>query len=255
MTRALLIVCCLCAAAPAPAAVVEAPADDVRVLVLDLEGAEVPADRRASIVGLIAARLAQNPRLDVVAGADLRRLADLEADRQRMGCDQTSCLAEIADAMGADLVVFGDVAQLGATLVLNLNMFDSKRARSVGRTSVRGADLGELAARVDVAVDELARPTLAERGIAPSAPPPAASTTADAGGGVWLGVVAPAALVVVGVVVAAGGLAFDLSSPTSADGTLDGGDFVGPTLMAAGVAGIAAGAGLALAVGAGGDDG
>lgn len=52
-----------------------------------------------------------------------------------MGCGDSSCLAEIAGAMGAEFVVFGDVGKLGETFVINLNLFDNNAVRpSVGRS-------------------------------------------------------------------------------------------------------------------------
>ena len=55
------------------------------------------------------------------------------------GCDEgsTSCLAELAGAMGARLVLFGDLGKLGDTTVVSLNLFLSDQAQSAGRETVR----------------------------------------------------------------------------------------------------------------------
>src|SRR5262249_36153810 len=103
-----------------------------RALVLDLVGDAVGEQTRKSITGLVVVRLAKDPRIDVVSGQELKGLANLEADKQQSGCDD-SCLAEIAGAMDAQLVVNGFVGRLGSLYVVNLSLFDAKKARAIGR--------------------------------------------------------------------------------------------------------------------------
>ncbi len=232
-------------ATPAAPATPRGAGARLRVLVLDFEGQQVDAESRSGLVGLVAARIAQTPELDVVAGADLRRMVELEAEKQTVGCTASSCLAEIAGAMGAELVVFGDLSRVGSTMILNLNTYDAARAQSVGRVSVRGRDLDEIVAKLDPAVLELMRPTLVAHGIA---------APGDGGGGVWTAIVLPAALVAAGVAAAGGGFAFDLLSPTSSNDEFDGEDLVGPALYGVAAIGVATGAGL-LVLGAAAEDG
>lgn len=87
--------------------------------------------------------------VEVLTREDLRKAAELDAERQAMGCDAHSCLAELAQAMGAGIVVYGSVGTFGDALTLELSAFDADGASSRGRKVLRATDLGALS---DVAV-------------------------------------------------------------------------------------------------------
>ena len=94
----------------------------------------------AVLTGIVAAAAAETPELDVVTAEDLRRALDQEASLRWLGCDdKASCLAEIANAMGARLVLYGTAGQLDDELVVTLQLLDSQSgsgqrgvARAVG---------------------------------------------------------------------------------------------------------------------------
>jgi len=107
--------------------------------------ADVQAARTLS--SLAAIELARDKRFDVLSTADLREVVALEGEKQALGCDvdSSSCLAEVAGAMGARFVVFGQLGKLGTAPVLTLSLYDSDEGRTPGRVLVRGADSGEIA--------------------------------------------------------------------------------------------------------------
>ena len=146
----------------APPASAAPPATRVRVLVLEPTGSTVEPALRTAIGGLVASELGRYDVLDVLAADDVRKAVELEADRQAAGCTTDSCLAEVAGALGARLVVFGDAAQLGTVAVLNLNLYDSERAVSAGRVTISAPSLGDLPARLPQGVAELVARTLEE---------------------------------------------------------------------------------------------
>lgn len=118
-------------------------------------------DNAASVVTeLVTTALGKDPRLEVLSSADVRRQLELEANKQAVGCDDrgASCLAEVAGAMGAQLVVSGQLGQLDDVIILTLNLFDSAQGRAVGRVAVQETSLKALSARVDGAVQELTAP-------------------------------------------------------------------------------------------------
>src|SRR5438552_1724168 len=84
-----------------------APAERVKVLVLDVKSKALSASEVETLTSLITAHLARYPQLDVMSSVDIKRLVDLEAQKQSAGCDAGACLSELAGAMGADLVFFG----------------------------------------------------------------------------------------------------------------------------------------------------
>ncbi|HEY4220022.1 MAG TPA: hypothetical protein VGO62_01740 [Myxococcota bacterium] len=128
---------------PPPPPVQAAPAKPTRyrLLVLDLKSSDVDKATVDILQGLVAAGLSEYPELDVVSGDDVKQLVSLQASRQTVGCSEdASCLAEIADALGAQLVVFGNVGKLGDSLVMNINLFDSIKAAGLGRIVVQAED-------------------------------------------------------------------------------------------------------------------
>jgi hypothetical protein len=240
---ALALTLAAAAHAQAPAA---GEAKRVKVLVLDPTGANVEPAVLATVGGLISVELGKIPELDVITQTDVKKIAALEAEKQGVGCEESSCLAELAGAMGARLVVFGDANKLGSLTVINLSLFDSTKAQSIGRVSLQAGTVEEIPQRVPAAVNDLVRNALAQEGIrvADSAPPASATTTASAApsdGGGPMGTVWMVGLIGVGAVLGLGGVGYDLVSPTSGDGALNGFDAIGPGLVGVGLAAVAVG--------------
>jgi hypothetical protein len=153
----------------APALQEAAPADKprFRLLVLELKGNDVDAATVKTLEGIVTAGLAEYPELDVVSGEDLKNLLQLEAERETMGCDaDAACMAEIADALGAELVVFGNTGRLDGSLVVNLNLFDSRKAIGLGRIVVQSESTKRLPRRLRPKLRELVGKFYADRGLA-----------------------------------------------------------------------------------------
>jgi hypothetical protein len=126
----------------------------------------VTVNEAGLVTELVTAALGAEPRFEVLSSADVRRQLEIEADRRTLGCDENaqSCLAEIAGAMGAQLVVYGKLGALGDVIILTLNLFDSSQGKAVGRTVVKEPSLAKVSERVDGAVKELIAPYLAKLG-------------------------------------------------------------------------------------------
>ena len=134
------------------------PTGRIKALVLDVQSSDLSPSEVNTLTSLVTAHLARYPQLDVLSGADLKRLVDLEAQKQSAGCDEGSCLSEIAGAIGAQLVFFGQAGKLGSTIVVTLNVFDANKGQAVGRQVIEARDLGQLPALVGPAVDQMVRP-------------------------------------------------------------------------------------------------
>ncbi|MBI1945246.1 MAG: hypothetical protein HYS27_06095 [Deltaproteobacteria bacterium] len=210
-------------------AVVEPPP---RILVLVPKGETVPVEVRHAIASTLTVELGKTGRFTALSSSELSQLTELEADKQATGCDTSSCLGEIAGALGARFVVFGDATQLGALLVVNLSLFDVERAASVQRTSFEVRDQADIPARARAAASALTVGGLT---------PDASSTSTSSSTPAPLPLL-PVTLLVAGGVVVAGGLTFDAVSPTSNNHALDAGDFVGPAALLSGAAILVVGA-------------
>lgn len=140
--------------------------EPTRVLVLDLKSNGVDEAAVRTLNSLVAVAAAEIPIFDVVSGADVQQMIALEAERQQLGCDAqgASCLAELAGAIGAQVVLFGDVGKLGELYVINLNLFDSIQLKSIGRATLNARDLGDLPPLLHDKIALLAKPLLVAAG-------------------------------------------------------------------------------------------
>lgn len=151
-----------------------------RVLVLDVEAVGVDVNDAKAATRVIAAAAGDVDGVEVVSADDLRRLAALEAEKSAAGCSDTSCLAEIAGALGAEKVLFGSLSKLGATTTASLSLYTASTG-AIERASVDVADLSGLAPVLRTMVGKLLH------GDTAAAAPAAASTAPP--GNPWFGVV------------------------------------------------------------------
>jgi hypothetical protein len=145
------------------------PAADgpVRVLVLDIQPGSLEAGTARAAGDLVTVALSERRGVEVASGADIQRAMELEGEKAALGCDDDSCLAELAGALGADLVVFGRGSTLGSVNILYLSLFDSTTGKTVGRVTIEFDDASELLHKVPPAVGRLADTELAKRGATP----------------------------------------------------------------------------------------
>jgi hypothetical protein len=126
--------------------------------------AAVPTPTRATAVLLtdvVSTAVARDGRVDVITASELRRALALETLRQQAGCTDTSCLAELAGAVGARWIVFGSIGALGDELVLTLQLYDSSTATIANRVVWRAADERALADRAEAEAAGLIAPAIA----------------------------------------------------------------------------------------------
>lgn len=133
------------APSPSPAAV-----DDERisVAVMDLAGSEgVDTTLLTSLSGVVSQELDQLGAFRAISTNEIKQMLEFEGMKQTLGCDEMSCLAELGGALGVDYIISGSVARVGESYLLQLQLTDIRRAKSVERVS-REYD-GDLAGLVD----------------------------------------------------------------------------------------------------------
>jgi hypothetical protein len=187
---------------------------------------------------------------DVTSAADMRAMLGIEGEKRAAGCEsQDQCMSEVAQALGAEVLVHGSVGRFGAVYAVTLNLFDAKSNRAIAREQVDSEKLELLQKKVDAASRRLA---LAYQG----KPVEAVAIPEDSAGasmpmlvaGAGLGVLG-AAGVVVGAVLA-GSAGSTLSDPLSSGANKASAETTQPVYVAAAAAGgvvAAAGAGLVAA--------
>lgn len=208
-----------------------------RVLVLDLTANGVAPEVARTLSDVVAAAVGREPGFNVKSAGDIRAQLGREASQELLGCneaDGTCNVAEIAGALGAELIVFGSVGVLGTRTIVSTNLYDTEHQLSAGREQVELDDLSDGSRAVSLAVARLfghADPV--------TAPPPPSPLPAIVGG---IG----AGALVVGSVAAAWG-AFVQGDATSGGAAKEAGVVVLPVGAAVAGAGLVAG-GVAVAL-------
>lgn len=140
-------------AAPTPAPT-SAAKERALLLVLDVDAAHLPPVDRDGLGEALTLALTRRLDLDVQSMRALAARAQLGAEQQAAGCDTSSCLAEIANAMGARYVAYSRVVRLGDNQLMRLDIFDSDTGRTVALASQQGS-LSTLFDGTDHLVDAL----------------------------------------------------------------------------------------------------
>ena len=111
-----------------PVTQAQAQEEQPRVLLMDLKNNGLDENLVKTINSLLTVNMTNYTQFNVMSGNDVKQLVALEMEKQTMGCsDDGSCLAEIAGAMGATLVIFGDAGKIDVMLI-NLSLFNAEEA-------------------------------------------------------------------------------------------------------------------------------
>ncbi|RMG13201.1 MAG: hypothetical protein D6729_15360 [Deltaproteobacteria bacterium] len=97
---------------------------------IDPTGAEVLTD-------LILEALLTRHGVQAIGPAEIQDALSLEAQRQLLGCSESSCLAEIGGALGARYVIGGRLVKFGSVHVLTLRLFDMEETAARNRAAVK----------------------------------------------------------------------------------------------------------------------
>src|SRR6185437_9656523 len=133
-----------------------APAPKPRVLVMDFRNDGVDAKVVAIIRDALTAHLAKLGSVDVMSTEDVRRQVDIDQQKSAaLGCSLESCMAEVANALGADYILFGNIGTLGGLFEGNMSLLDAKKSASIGRETIEVHSIEELPSSVRDAGDRL----------------------------------------------------------------------------------------------------
>ncbi len=132
---------CLFAANPQP---VKLGATSINVI-------DIPASRADFYTDFLAERLTREG-FKVVTPREISTALGLERQKQLLGCpeDATSCLAEVANALGVDGIVIGDAARVSGRYQVTLKIVASSNAQRIGGYTGSATTEAEL-------LDELSR--------------------------------------------------------------------------------------------------
>jgi hypothetical protein len=127
----------LCAAALLWAPVAGA----AQIVVLDLKPAGGGARELALALNpLLVAELSKIDGMSVVSASDVRALLEHESNKAALGCDEASCMTDIAGSLGAELLATPTVSMVGRDVIITLTLIQVDGAKVVRRSTgkVRG---------------------------------------------------------------------------------------------------------------------
>jgi hypothetical protein len=114
-------------------------------------------ERLASVTtDAIVAELRKLTRLSVIGMDEVRALLDLEAEKQLVGCTDESCMAEIVEALGADVLIVGQVQKIGDGRVFGLKRLDARHPEAATQVNQQlDAEDAAVLAMVGPAIEQL----------------------------------------------------------------------------------------------------
>ncbi len=117
----------------------------------------------AGVSAQVSARIAEVARgatgAEVLSADEISTLLEHERDKQLAGCEQDSCLAEVADALGADVIVQARLSRVDGGYAISISALDAVAAKPIAAVDERWG--GEPLLLLDVirpAVDRLFAP-------------------------------------------------------------------------------------------------
>lgn len=103
--------------------------------VLDLRAAGLPEELAVNLTQLLAAELKSVEGATVISRDDIASMLRMEQDKLLLGCDDSSCMAEIGGALGVDMLVAGQVGKVAQSYVISLRMIQPAEAKVASRIS------------------------------------------------------------------------------------------------------------------------
>jgi len=124
---------------PAPSAapasippVVDAPhasGSKPKIVVMDVLVQDVDAKIAAPLTEVLSTEIGRLQKFEVITSRDIATMVGFTAEKQKMGCDDVSCIAEIGGSLGAELIVGSSVGKVGDTFVVNIKLIDTRKVK------------------------------------------------------------------------------------------------------------------------------
>lgn len=144
-----------------------------------LNTASLPAGEGDLFTELLAQDLA-SLGVKVLTSRDVGAVVGLERQKELLGCAESSCVAELSNALGVDGLITGDVVVLGGAYVLTVKVLSAKDGGTLAWFNGRSPSSKEVPDALLAAARDVAR-QLASAWNRPELAPPAALVTAPAG--------------------------------------------------------------------------
>ena len=136
----------------------------IKVAVMDLRGsASIPEELRLALGDTVPETIDELGPFKAISSQDVVKMLQYEAHAQSLGCDDPSCLSQLGDALGADFLVTGNLTQANETVVIQLQLMNTRGGGVENRVSRERVGTGSgLFDAVRLAAKLLMRPILGQ---------------------------------------------------------------------------------------------
>lgn len=100
-------------------------AEPITLAVVDLQDKGAGLGICGNLTDTVTVALSKLGVFRVLSRADIQKMLEMEQQKQMLGCDDASCLAEIGGALGVGLLVTGSVGKVGTGFIVNLTLTDT----------------------------------------------------------------------------------------------------------------------------------
>jgi hypothetical protein len=141
--------------------------------------AKLPKEMAAFCTDHVSQRLSSKG-MRVITSSEIGAMLGLERQKQLLGCSATagSCMAELADALGADASLLGSIGQFGGVFVVNLQVIQTPSLAVIASYSGKARGEEELLDVLNAGADAVATQMLAA--LRPAVKPPDAPLATSA---------------------------------------------------------------------------
>jgi hypothetical protein len=131
-------------------------AEPERIVVTPLQAQRLVDEGLVVLLGDLMLTELDKTDYKVLGYSDMEAMLDNEAQKSLADCEFTSCLAELGDAMGANLLLHSNLGKIGEMYLINLKLIDVEKAAVRKRVTRRvTGDEGTLVNELAAAVAEL----------------------------------------------------------------------------------------------------
>lgn len=138
----------------------QAEAPGLKVLVLEPTG-DAPAGVKTAVRATLVTEIANLDDFNAVSTQELAAVMGVEAEKQALGCNESSCLTDVAGALNADLVVVTQISALAETFLISVSAFSSATTSIVSAHQVRATGEVEIPFVITSGLEPLLSPLVA----------------------------------------------------------------------------------------------
>jgi len=132
-------------------------AEPVRVGSPGFTGVGLAAGEAETFSEHVATKLSEQSGLKVITSKEIAALLGAERQKQLLGCsDGTECMAELAGALGTEVLLLGTLSKVGSGYVVTLKLVSTKEGAAFATLSERAATADDVLGVLERAANDFA---------------------------------------------------------------------------------------------------